>query len=189
VVWSLYNHHANASECYYKTVNETPGRIGPPLAPPVASIRQYFLEWLARDGYPYWPFWENIKSWWDIRHLPNVLLLHYANLTKNMPGEIRRIATFLDIDIDPKTWPVILEHCSMDYMRAHGDRIVPLEGAFWTKGARTFIHKGTNGRWKQTLTDDDIRLYRDHAIAVLGVECARWLETGTGMTASGNTLV
>jgi aryl sulfotransferase len=52
VVWSLYNHHANTNDDWYRLYNDTPGRVGPPLDRPPASIRQYFLEWLEGDGYP-----------------------------------------------------------------------------------------------------------------------------------------
>ena len=48
VIWSLYNHHANANEHWYRAMNDTPGRVGPPIPQPPADIRQYFREWL--DG-------------------------------------------------------------------------------------------------------------------------------------------
>ncbi len=35
----------------------------PPIDKLVADVRQYFLEWLARDGFPFWPYWENIRTW------------------------------------------------------------------------------------------------------------------------------
>ncbi len=175
VVWSLYNHHSDASDFYYETVNDTPGRVGPPLGPPKSSIRHYFLDWLARDGFPYWPFWENIKSWWDIRALPNLLLLHYKNLAEDMPGQIKRIAAFLDIEIDPAVRPTILHHCTLDYMRENGEKIVPIEGKFWTRGAKTFINKGVNGRWRDTLTPGDNEAYERVAREKLGEECAEWL--------------
>ena len=63
------------------------------------------------------PFWRTIQSWWDIRNLPNVLLLHFNNLKSDMEGEIRRIAGFLEIDVDEATWPAIVEHCTFDYMK------------------------------------------------------------------------
>src|SRR3546814_2586287 len=85
---------------WYEALNDTPGRVGPPIEPPTGNVRQYFLDWLARDGFPFWPFWENIRSWWAIRDLPNVLLLHFADLKTDMPAEIRRIAAFLDIAIE-----------------------------------------------------------------------------------------
>ena len=85
-------------------------------------IRQYFLDWLERDGHPFWPFWENIRSWWEIRHLPNVLMLHFAELKADMPGQIRRIAAFLDIEIDESRLPAIVEHCSFDYMKRNATK-------------------------------------------------------------------
>ncbi len=39
VLWSMYNHHANASDKFYATLNDTPGRIGPPLLLPPHDIR------------------------------------------------------------------------------------------------------------------------------------------------------
>jgi aryl sulfotransferase len=41
-------------------------------------------------------FWEHVQGWWDIRSLPNVLLVHFANLKADLPSEIRRIARHLE---------------------------------------------------------------------------------------------
>jgi hypothetical protein len=121
---------------WYQALNETPGRVGPPIGRPPASIRQYFIDWLEKDGHPFWPFWENIRSWWQIRDLPNLMLLHFGQLKADLPGQIRRIAAFLDIEVDERRWPAIVEHCGFDYMKAHATKSVPLGGAFWHGGAR-----------------------------------------------------
>jgi aryl sulfotransferase len=178
VVWSMYNHHARANALWYELLNDTPGRVGGPIEPPPASIRQYFLDWLDRDGHPFWPFWENIRSWWAVRDLPNVLLVHFAALKADLPGEIARIAAFLDIEIDPARAPAILEHCSFDWMKAHAAKAAPLGGVFWDGGAETFINKGTSGRWRDVLTAWDNAAYGARAHAELGPEAARWLATG-----------
>jgi aryl sulfotransferase len=175
VVWSMYNHHANANALWYQLLNDTPGRVGPPIEPPPDSIRDYFLDWLERDGHP---FWANVRSWWAIRELPNLLLVHFGELKADLPGQIRRIAAFLDIPIDEQRFPTILEHCGFEYMKAHATRSVPLGGACWDGGAATFIHQGTNGRWRDVLTDADCRRYEAAARRELGESCARWLATG-----------
>ncbi|MEE8454405.1 MAG: sulfotransferase domain-containing protein [Limibaculum sp.] len=180
VVWSLYNHHTNANALWYEALNDTPGRVGPPIGPPPDSILQYFDDWLERDGHPFWPLWENVRSWWQIRHLPNVMVLHFTRLKADMPGEIRRIAAFLDTPIDAAAWPAILEHCSFDYMKANATASVPLGGAFWDGGAQTFIHKGVNGRWRNMLSPEQSAAYETRALAELGEDCARWLATGEG---------
>src|SRR5215510_1069578 len=46
VMWSMYNHHANGNQAYYDALNNTPGRVGPPLLPPPADIREYWQEWM-----------------------------------------------------------------------------------------------------------------------------------------------
>ena len=38
VMWSMYNHHANANASWYEALNETPGLVGDPIAPPPASV-------------------------------------------------------------------------------------------------------------------------------------------------------
>ncbi len=178
VVWSLYNHHANANEKWYDALNNTPGLVGPPIGRPGAEVHRYFLEWLDRDGYPFWPFWEHTRSWWAIHKLPNVKMIHFASLKADMPREIRGIAEFLDIPVDPSRWDAIVEHCSFDYMKKNATKSVPLGGAFWDGGAETFINKGTNGRWRDVLTADDVERYERRARAELGEECAHWLATG-----------
>ena len=85
VAWSLYNHHVNANQSWYDALNKTPGLVGPPIDRPPGDVRQYFLDWLERDGHPFWPFWENVRSWWAIRHLPNVRMIHFAALKSDMP--------------------------------------------------------------------------------------------------------
>jgi len=185
VVWSLYNHHANANAAWYAAINDTPGRVGPAIAPPPASVRTYFHEWLARDGHPFWPFWENVRSWWAIRHLPNVLLLHYADLKADPAGEIRRVADFLGIAVDADRWPAILEHCSFDYMKRHAAKAAPAGGVFWDGGAETFIHKGRNGRWRDVLSVVESQHYERIAIEQLGPACARWLAEGARAASLG----
>ena len=178
VVWSLHNHHARANQLWYDLLNDTPGRVGPPIGRPPADIRQYFLEWLEGDGHPFWPFWENVRSWWEIRTLPNLLLLHFAELKADLPGSIRRIAAFLEIEVAAERWPAIIKHCGFDWMKAHAARAAPLGGTVWEGGAATFIHQGTNGRWRDVLTEADIRRYEATARRELGEDCARWLAGG-----------
>jgi aryl sulfotransferase len=178
IVWSLYNHHAKANELWYDLLNNTPGRVGPPIEKPPASIRQYFHDWLEQDGYPFYSLWDNVRSWWEIRHLPNVMFLHFAELKQDMPKQIRRLAEFLEIPIDETKWETILEHCSFDYMKQHAVQSTPLGGILWEGGAETFMHKGTNGRWRDTLTAEESQRYEQIAQEQLGEACSHWLATG-----------
>jgi aryl sulfotransferase len=181
VVWSMYNHHANANRLWYEVLNDTPGRVGPPIEPPPDDIRQYWRDWMDRDGHPFWPFWENVRTWWEFRYLPNVLFVHFANLKRDMPAEMRRIAEFLGISVDEARWGKILEYCSFEWMKRNATKSVPLGGAFWDAGAQVFINKGVNGRWTDILTEEDVAEYEARAVGELGLEASRWLATGEGL--------
>lgn len=179
--WSAYNHFAKAKPEIFDVLNGTPGRVGPEISPPGASVHEYYRQWFAGDGFPLWSFWENIRTWWNIRHLPNVLLVHFNDLKRDLPGSIREIAQFVDIAIDEATFPAIVEHCGFDYMKRNAHLAAPLGGTIWQGGAATFINMGTNGRWRGTLTPAEVRAYEAKASTELGRDCAAWLEMGRSL--------
>lgn len=180
VAWSLFNHHSTANEVWYGALNETPGLVGPKIQPPATTDPvEYYRNWFENDGAPFWSFWESIQSWWEIRHLPNVMLVHFNDLKKDMPGQMRQIAEFLEIPINEEKWDDIVEHCTFDYCKNNSAKIAPLGGALWEGGATTFINKGTNGRWKDLLPKEDCDRYEKVAEEKLGKECADFLKNGT----------
>jgi aryl sulfotransferase len=63
-------------------------------------------------------------------------------------------------------------------MKQHAVEMAPRGGILFKGGADTFIHKGSNGRWRDRLTGDDIAAYEARAVAELGPDCARWLAEG-----------
>ncbi len=111
--------------------------------------------------------------------MPNILLLHYQDLKRDLEGEMRRIAAFLGRDIAPGRWPDMVEHCTFDYMQQHAKGVAPPGAELMTGGARSFINKGETGRWRDLLTAGDIAAYERAAVVQLGEECARWLASGS----------
>ena len=176
--WSLFNHHANATDDYFDAFNNTPGRVGPTLERGSGDVHEFYTSWFSGDGYPYWPVWENIRSWWNIRNLPNVKLIHFNDMKADLAKSIREIAAFLDIPIDEAKFPKIVEHCTFDYMKAHAEMVAPRGGIMWNGGAKTFINKGTNGRWRDTLSPAEVAAYEAKAVKELGPACAKWLAQG-----------
>ncbi|CAF1196983.1 unnamed protein product [Rotaria sordida] len=177
-VWSLYNHHSNYTDEFYDRLNNSPGRVGPPIQRPQPTFVEYFHNWLEKDGAPFVPFFENIRSWWNVRHLPNVLLIHYSQLKSDLPGQIERIAQFLDIAVDRSSaeWNDILEHCSFDYMKINANKFIPDD--IFIGGPSSFFRRGTNDSWKHILTKEDCQRYEEKAQSELGAEAARWLAKG-----------
>jgi aryl sulfotransferase len=181
VLWSLYNHHSAANEVWYQALNETPGRVGPKIERPDPDIRRYFRTWLEQDGFPFWSFWDNSRSWWAIRNLPNVKFVHFTNLKADLRGEIESMAKFLGIAVRGSVMDRIVHHCSFDYMRANAAQTAPLGGSIFEGGGESFIYKGVNGCWRDVLSAEESTAYEAKALAELGPDCAGWLATGKGL--------
>ena len=107
-------------------------------------------------------------------HKPNVLFVHYDDLTANLDAEMRRVANFLNIPVDDVLWPAQVESCTFAGMKARPDEIAPFENVF-VGGADTFLYKGTNGRWRDVLTSEELASYHEAIAASLPPECATWL--------------
>jgi aryl sulfotransferase len=175
VAWSFHNHLTGAKPEIQEAVRQAHAGLGltpPPVDP---DVRRYYHEFLDGGAQP--PYWPYIQGWWDVRHLPNVLLIHYADLIGDMPGQIRRIAAFLDIPLDEARLPLMVAHCSIAHMRkvAADD---PLLNLLFSRGAETFINKGTNGRWRDVLSQDEIDKADLIATRELTPDCAAWLRNG-----------
>ncbi len=127
------------------------------------------------DGYPFWSLFDHVACWWEYRHLPNIKFLHYADMLADTEGAIREIAAFLEIPIDEACMPKILESVSLQHMKQHGLCVPPV---FFNQGMQSFINKGSNGRWKGVLSDEQLAKYDAKVSEKLAPECAAWLAHG-----------
>lgn len=178
VALRLYHHHRRIGEFWRETLNCIPGRSGPEFPRGGDDFLAYWREWLYRDGHPYWSFWENVSSWWRLRREANLLLVHYSELTRDLPGQIRRIADFLDIRVDPVTFQAIAEHCSFAWMKEHAEKCAPLGGCFIDEGSKVFFDSDRIGEWRSFLPSEEVSEYSRQAESELGIECTYWIETG-----------
>ena len=178
IVWSLYNHLLNFNDEVFDTVEKMSNRVGPSLKRPTVDFHEFWNQWLHNDGYPMYPFWEHVRSWWDIGKSPFIKILHFESLREDMEREIFGIADFLGISVTTEQMGRICEYCSFDWMKKNPYKTVPVGMDNMIGGAGTFYHKGTKGQWKDHLSESDILEYKEYAIAELGDECASWLFGG-----------
>jgi aryl sulfotransferase len=108
-----------------------------------------------------------------------VLLVHYNDLKADLDGEMRRIASFLDIPIDEAVWPSLVTAASFASMRAAGEELMPQTKAMFPDGSQRFFNKGVNGRWREVLTEDDLALYDAKVRQKFSPALAAWLEGGS----------
>ena len=132
----------------------------------------YFRHWLSNNNY-----FDVVASYWQRRHEPNLLLVHYNDLKANLEAEIRRLAAFLDIQVEASLWPPLVERCTFEGMRKADKRIGDFAKAF-EGGIEGFMFKGMNGRWRDVLDADDLSAYQQRLEASLPAEAADWVTRG-----------
>ena len=120
----------------------------------------------------------HLASWWPLRHEGFVYFVHYNDLKADLEGEMRRLAAFLGIEVPDDLWPETVQRCGLSEMReeARGSSRVAM---IFENGADAFFHKGTNGRWRGTLTQEQLDRYDALVAAGLPADAAHWLETGS----------
>jgi hypothetical protein len=72
-----------------------------------------FREGRAQRG----SWFDHVLSWWEHRHLPNVLFLRYEDLRSNFMQELGRIVAFLDTRLDDEGLERIADMATFDKMK------------------------------------------------------------------------
>jgi aryl sulfotransferase len=185
---SMHNHSTGYREeqlARFDAIGAEDPVVGRPYPRPSTDLATYFREWVATEpsrgpvvGPPSPHFFELASGYWGERHRPNFLLVHYADLSRDLGAEMRRIAAFLEIQIDHDQWPSLVLAASFETMRASGERLMPFTTTMFTEGASRFFHKGTSGRWRGVLSQDDVMLYESRVQSTLSPGLAEWLEGG-----------
>lgn len=65
----------------------------------------------------YGPYWDNVLSFWEKRHLRNLLLITYEDLKKDLPTVIRRVAKYLDKEVPDGQMEILVNHLSFKQMK------------------------------------------------------------------------
>ena len=185
VFMSLWNHHSSYSEDFLQRIDAAPGRVGPPMPRAPQDIHEFWRDWISKgsfewetEGYPYWGNLHHTKTWWPYRTLDNVLFVHFNDLLADLSGEIRRIAQFLNIACSEEKLAEVAHAVTFSTMKRNAEALLPGAENVWKGGSRTFIFKGTNGRWRDVLTPEELAMYAAAVARVLPPACAAWLERG-----------
>ena len=139
---------------------------------------EFFDRWLQTSGYGCCDLFDVVKSWWHVRGEANVLLVHFQRMKEDLRGRIVRMAEFIGVDSRPLRMDRILDHCSFAYMRNRADELAPFGGKHMTQ-SKAFFDKGPRRDFHVELLPRQIERFDRLASEKLGIECARWLETGS----------
>ena len=185
VFMSTWNHVNAYTSLARELLNGGENAPAEPFLEPPEDIREFWRLWMTRatypwesDGFPYWSHHHHARSYWDFRHLPNILFVHYNDLKVDLAGQMRRIAGFLDIEVPEAKWPMLVDAATFASMKRDASFLGPEMGMIFEGGADRFLYKGTNDRWRDVLTAEDLALYEAAAARTLTPDLKRWLEGG-----------
>jgi aryl sulfotransferase len=167
------------------------GLDDPNIAKPFPAIprdpAEFFHLWLTQShlrgqitGYLNLPFFDFHHTYWAERESPSVLLVHYADLKRDLSGEMRRVASFLQIAVDEETWPALVNAATFETMKKQGRDLMPNVMALFDNGADRFFNKAETGRWREVFHAEDLALYESSA-AKQEPAFADWLAGGRHM--------
>jgi hypothetical protein len=132
------------------------------------------------DGFPIGSVLYLTDTYWQHRDLKNIHFMHYADLTRDLDGEMRRLSKALGIPIDEAKWPALVNAARFETMKAGAARNAP--GAHLGEWADSdkFFRKARSGEWREVLSAENQALYQKIASERLSPELKAWLEDGRG---------
>ena len=110
-----------------------------------------FFELFLRGDVAYGSYMHNVVSWWKLRDRPNVLLLTYEEMHRDLPGVVQRVARFLGKVLSDDQVAVISNHCRFEQMRSN-----PMtDAAKMPKiaGEGEFMRQGQVGDWRNYFSE------------------------------------
>lgn len=57
------------------------------------------------------------KAWWKYRNDPNVLLMHYSDMVKDLDGMITKLSSFLGVELSSTEFANVKEKCGYKHMK------------------------------------------------------------------------
>jgi aryl sulfotransferase len=139
------------------------------------SARERFWAWIDNVdtlvGLP--AMCRHLTTFWQARHEPNVLLLHYDELKADLEGQMRGLAARLGIEVAEQRWPELVDAASFEAMSDRAGELAP-EISIW-RDPRRFFHRGTSGQWRDLLGPEDLRRYDGRVRELFEPDLAEWV--------------
>ena len=159
-----------------------------------ADLAEVFRDWKPAPTDPVERFWRwvdepnrgelakdslawtmhHLVTFWEAREQPNIVLVHYADLQRDLEGEMRRLAHRLDIDIDDDRLAALAVAAGFDTMRERADELAPNASEGILQNNRAFFRSGRSGQWHQLLDDDGCRRYAERVTQLAPTELIEW---------------
>ncbi|HCT76818.1 MAG TPA: sulfotransferase [Micromonosporaceae bacterium] len=155
------------------------------MPPPPEDLRERFWLW-AEGEFVNGPtgigslanMIQHLQTFWDRRNEPQVALFHYHDLLTDLPGQLKRLAEVLGIDLPASRIQELAAAATFDKVRQRADELAPgVDSGLW-RDNRAFFRSGTSGQWKALLGPHDLARFRQRLAELASPDLIEWLYAG-----------
>jgi hypothetical protein len=155
--------------------------FGPPppvLADPAARFREFIRSDSVFGPPTLAGVLHHMQTAWRRRRDGNVVMVHYADLTSDLPGETRRLATALGIPITAVRASELAREAGLDRMRARARELAPESSRDNWKDATAFFRAGGFGEWRDRVDEHVAAEYEARVASLVPADVAAWTHLG-----------
>ena len=137
---------------------------------PIMPSLDDWLDSFLSDDFPlsFGVTWaEHVASYWAWRDRPNVLILAFKDMKKDLPGTVRQVADLMEVELTEPQFNQVVEKCSFDYMKAIDERFLPTGKNPFPWMTASMVRSGKEGNSKELITLEQQERIDDYFIGQL----------------------
>ncbi len=123
----------------------------------IGDFDSYF-DMFMKDEVLYSQYWDYTLEAWKRRDHPNLCLLFFEDMKKDLEGCIRKVAKFLGKDVTDEQVKMLIENLTFKNMKQNASEMEQqMQRVASTQGGsddRSFFRKGEVGDWKNYFTEE-----------------------------------
>ena len=175
---SLYHQGGNIDRARLRELTGGPAPAGPP--PPRPDLHTWLRAWTERETTPAEAMdslvgvLHHVTDAWARRDAGNVVLVHYADLLADLPGEMLRLADLLGISVPEDRWDDLVQAATFASMRDRSDEITPNTLGVLKDNA-AFFREGRSGAGREVLAAEEMARYEARVAALAPRDVVAWL--------------
>jgi aryl sulfotransferase len=129
------------------------------------SVDTWFKVFLSR-GFMGGDWAENTAGYWEQRHRPNVLVMSFKAMKRDLRGTVLKVAEFMDLHPSAEVVDEVCRRSSFDYMKRIDDKFRPWQVGPW-RPEPTMIRSGKQGGSSELMSREQQRQMDAHFIEEL----------------------
>ena len=149
--------------CFASIVDFNQSMVGPFL-PPTSVL----ADWYCSDRMYWLPWPRHVDGWWRWAETrPNVLFVHFEEMTRQFDVVLDRVAAFLGYSLTPAERAAVTERCSFKFMKAHEEFFEMAPPTMFSVAGGQFLASGKERRHEDVTPEirDRILKYTSEALA------------------------